>query len=187
MRECSITPGLRNEFHAGFQQAFGKYLVISGEYMWKYTHNAYDFSILGNTPITYPIEWNNSKIPGYMLRASVPDFHGFTAYCGGSSVAAASSRRKSRDRRHAGSGAEYSASTTTRSSIRPRTCNISPGSADRGSASTGAMTADWWPARYPAREATAATGPNGRPDSIVDVSGITPDQQFEAGLFCGSV
>jgi hypothetical protein len=29
-------------------------------------------------------------------------------------------------------------------------------------------------------------GPNGT-DSIVDVSGLSPDQQFQAGLFCGSV
>ena len=42
-----FSPGWRNEFHAGFQQAFGKYLVFSGEYIWKYTHNAYDFSVLG--------------------------------------------------------------------------------------------------------------------------------------------
>ena len=83
-----LSPGWRNEFHAGFQQAFGKYLVVEGEYIWKYTHLAYDFSVFGNTPITYPIEWNNSKIPGYMLRANVPDFHGFTAYFVASSVAA---------------------------------------------------------------------------------------------------
>ena len=48
---------MRNEFHAGLEQAFGKYLVIDGEYIWKYTHKAFDFSVLGNTPITYPIEW----------------------------------------------------------------------------------------------------------------------------------
>jgi hypothetical protein len=35
-----FSPGWRNEFHAGLQQAFGKYLVFSGEYIWKYTHNA---------------------------------------------------------------------------------------------------------------------------------------------------
>ncbi len=29
-------------------------------------------------------------------------------------------------------------------------------------------------------------GPNGS-DTVVDVSGITPDQQYEAGLFCGNV
>src|SRR5580704_4776936 len=48
-----FSPGWRNEFHAGIQQAFGRYVVFSGEYIWKYTHNAYDFSILGNTPITF--------------------------------------------------------------------------------------------------------------------------------------
>ncbi len=81
-------PGFRNEFHAGFQQAFGKYLVVDAEYLWKYTHNAYDFSVLGNTPITFPIDWHNSKIPGYAIRASVPNFHGFTALVVMSSVAA---------------------------------------------------------------------------------------------------
>jgi hypothetical protein len=81
-------PGFRNEFHAGLQQAFGKYLVIDGEYIWKYTHNAYDFSVLGNTPITFPIDWHNSKIPGFAIRASMPDFHGFTALVVMSSVAA---------------------------------------------------------------------------------------------------
>jgi hypothetical protein len=81
-------PGYRNEFHAGFQQAFGKYAVISGDYIWKYTHNAYDFSVLGATPITFPIEWHNSKIPGYAVRVSVPDYHGFSALVVFSSVAA---------------------------------------------------------------------------------------------------
>jgi len=83
-----LAPGYRNEFHAGLQQAFGKYLVVDGEYIWKYTHNAYDFSVLGNTPITFPIEWHNSKIPGFALRASMPVNHGFTALVVMSSVAA---------------------------------------------------------------------------------------------------
>ncbi len=74
-----LVPGFRNEFHAGLQQAFGRYFVVDGEYLWKYTHSAYDFSILANTPITFPIEWHNSKIPGFAIRASVPNYHGFTA------------------------------------------------------------------------------------------------------------
>ena len=81
-------PGFRNEFHAGFQQAFGKHFVVDAEYLWKYTHNAYDFSILGNTPITFPIVWQSSKIPGFAIRASVPNYHGFTALVVMSSVAA---------------------------------------------------------------------------------------------------
>jgi len=83
-----FNPGFRNEFHAGIQQAFGHYLVFSGEYIWKYTHNGYDFSILGNTPITFPVEWERAKIPGYAARVSVPNYHGFSALAVFSSVAA---------------------------------------------------------------------------------------------------
>ncbi len=81
-------PGYRNEFHASLQQAVGKHVVVSGEYIWKYTHNAFDFSVLGNTPITFPIDWHNSKIPGYALHVDVPETHGFSAYSVMSSVAA---------------------------------------------------------------------------------------------------
>ncbi|HLI04605.1 MAG TPA: TonB-dependent receptor [Terracidiphilus sp.] len=83
-----LQPGFRNEFHASIQQAFGKNLVASGEYIWKYTHNAFDFSVLGNTPITFPIDWHNSKIPGYALHLEVPGIHNFSAYLDASSVAA---------------------------------------------------------------------------------------------------
>ncbi len=83
-----LSPGFRNEFHAGLEQAFGRYLVFSGEWISKYTHNGYDFSVLGNTPITFPIEWHSSKIPGYAGRVSVPDIHGFSALVVFSSVAA---------------------------------------------------------------------------------------------------
>ena len=84
----TLEPGFRNEFHAGFQQAFGKSFVFSGDYIWKYTHNAFDFSVLGNTPITFPIDWHNSKIPGYALRADVPNFHNLSAFVVMSSVSA---------------------------------------------------------------------------------------------------
>jgi hypothetical protein len=85
---ANLNPGFRNEFHAGLQQAFGRYLVFDGEYIWKYTHNGYDFSVLGNTPITFPIEWHNSKIPGYAASLHMPNFHGLTAGVVFSSVAA---------------------------------------------------------------------------------------------------
>jgi hypothetical protein len=84
----AIQPGWRNEFHAGLQQAFGKYLVVDGEYIWKYTHNGYDFGVVGATPIAFPIEWHNSKIPGYAIRVSVPNFHRFTGFVVMSGVAA---------------------------------------------------------------------------------------------------
>jgi hypothetical protein len=83
----AIPPGQRNEFHAGFQQAIGKHLVVDADYLWKYTHNAYDFSVLFNTPIFFPIAWHNSKLSGPSVRVSVPTFHGFTAFFTASSVA----------------------------------------------------------------------------------------------------
>ena len=81
-------PGQRNDFHAGLQQAFGKYAIFYGDYVWKYTHNAYDFSVLGATPITFPIGWHNSKIPGFDGRLSFPEQHGLSGQIVFSSVAA---------------------------------------------------------------------------------------------------
>jgi hypothetical protein len=74
-----LKSGQRNQFNAGFQQAFGKYVVVDADYLWKYTHNAYDFSAFANTPIFFPIAWKNSKIDGPSVRVSMPNFHGFTA------------------------------------------------------------------------------------------------------------
>jgi hypothetical protein len=72
----------------GCSRPSGKNLVFSGDYIWKYTHNAFDFSVLGNTPITFPIDWHNSKIRAYALRADVPNFTTFSAFVVMSSVAA---------------------------------------------------------------------------------------------------
>lgn len=83
-----LSPGYRNEFHVGFEQALSRYLVFSGEWITKYTQNGFDFSVLGNTPITFPIEWRKAKIPGYAGRLSVPEIHGFSASVVLSSVAA---------------------------------------------------------------------------------------------------
>jgi len=75
-----IQPGGRNQFNGGFQQGLGKWIVVDADYFWKYTHNAYDFSVLFNTPITFPISWHNSKLDGVTGRVSSIDLHGFQAY-----------------------------------------------------------------------------------------------------------
>ena len=75
-----IDPGFRNQFNTGFQQSVGKFLIIDADYFWKYTHNAYDFSTLLNTTITFPIAWNNSKLDGVTGRVSTVNIHGFQAY-----------------------------------------------------------------------------------------------------------
>jgi Carboxypeptidase regulatory-like domain len=186
----SILPaGYRNEFHAGLQQAFGKYLVVDGEYIWKYTHNAYDFSILGATPVTFPIAWNNSKIPGYAIRANVPNYHGLTALVVMSSVAA---------RFFTPQIGGVGAVPVTAGSFSPfridhdekfnLTAHLQYQFAKRGPW----IGFNW---RYdsglvagpvPCAGGNCANGPAGS-DTIVDASILTPDQQYQAGLFCGSV
>jgi hypothetical protein len=75
-----IQPGHRDQFNAGFQQTIGKFLLVDADYFWKYTDNAYDFSILLNTTITFPIAWQKSKLDGVTGRVSTTNIHGFQAY-----------------------------------------------------------------------------------------------------------
>ncbi len=75
-----IQPGFRNQFNAGFQQAIGKYMLVDADYFWKYTHNAFDFSTLLNTNVTFPIAWHNSKLDGVTGRISTTNLKGFQAY-----------------------------------------------------------------------------------------------------------
>jgi len=75
----AIQPGFRNQFNTGFQQAIGKFVLIDADYFWKYTHNAYDFSTLLNTTLTFPIAWHNSKLDGVTGRVSTTNLKGFQA------------------------------------------------------------------------------------------------------------
>jgi len=62
------------------QQGIGHWVLVDVDYFWKYTHNAYDFSVLFNTPITFPIAWHNSKLDGVAGRVSTVNVHGFQGY-----------------------------------------------------------------------------------------------------------
>ena len=75
-----LPSGRRNEYNTGFEQAVGKYLSISADYFWKYTRNAFDFAVLFNTPLAFPVSWRQSKIDGFGIRVNMVDTHGFTAY-----------------------------------------------------------------------------------------------------------
>ncbi len=183
-----LTPGHRNEFHAEYTApGFGKYFVLDGEYIWKYTHKAYDFSVLANTPLTFPIEWASSKIPGYAIRGTMPNFHGISAYIVMSSVAA-----RFFGPQVSGIGATpgaisvfridhdevFNQSTHLHSIGRPKN---SPWFSFNWRYDSGLVAG-----AAPCAGGNCANGPAGT-DSLVDASGLTPDQQFEAGLFCGSV
>jgi hypothetical protein len=76
----ALVPGTRNQYNVGLQQGIGKHILVDAGYFWKYTHNAYDFDTLFNSPITFPIQWRLSKIDGVSARITLTPIHGFSAY-----------------------------------------------------------------------------------------------------------
>ncbi len=171
-----IRGGQRNEFHAGLQQAFGRYLVVDGDYLWKYTHNAYDFSDLLNTPIFFPIGWHNSKISGFNARVSVPKFHGFTVL---TVMGHASARYFQPQVGGLGTSDgpvfridhDQNFQQTTHVQYQPK------------------KRAPWvalnW--RYDSGLVAGAVPFATDTTTPVDLTGISADQQMQAGLFCGNV
>ena len=142
--------------------------------------------MLGATPITFPIEWDRSKIPGYAVRATVPSYHGFTAFVVLSSVAA-----RFFEPQISGIGATPVGSEVFRidhdehfnqtTHLQYQPWKNGPWLGFNWRYDSGQVAGP-----VPCAGGNCANGPNGT-DSIVDVSGVTPDQQFEAGLYCGSV
>jgi hypothetical protein len=174
-----LSPGWRNEFHAGLQQAVGKYLVFSGEYISKYTHNAYDFSILGNTPIFFPIAWDRSKIPGFAGRVSIPNLHGFSALMVFSTVSARFFLPQV-----SGAGAVPSAPSGVfridHDEKFNQTTHLQYQPWQRGPW----VGFNW---RYDSGLVAGAVPFATDASTPVDLSGLSADQQMQAGLFCGKV
>jgi len=75
-----LRPGSRSQFNAGIQQAVGRYIVIDADYFNKRTNNAYDFNVLLNTSVTFPISWQKSKLDGASLRINLTNYKGLTAF-----------------------------------------------------------------------------------------------------------
>lgn len=75
-----LKPGNRNQFNVGLQQGIGKYIVADIDYFNKYTRNAYDFNVLLDTPITFPISWDKSKIDGVSFRLNLTNYKGLSAF-----------------------------------------------------------------------------------------------------------
>lgn len=192
-------PGFRNEFHAGLTQAFGPHFVVSGEYIWKYTHNAFDFSVLGNTPITFPIDWRSSKIPGYAIRANLVNLRNVSGYIALSSVAA-----RFFNPQEAGAGATPGngyANTPFRIDHDEnfnQTTHLQyqvPGKFapwvgfnwryDSGLVAGSVPCYNDIPGANSGCAGTSIAGPTGQ--QFIDLSGLTADQEFEAGLVCNGL
>jgi outer membrane receptor protein involved in Fe transport len=75
-----LLPGQRTQFNVGLQQALGKYVMLDVDYFNKRTTNAYDFNVLFNTSVTFPISWQKSKVDGASLRINLTNYKGLTAF-----------------------------------------------------------------------------------------------------------
>jgi Carboxypeptidase regulatory-like domain len=75
-----LEPGRRNQGEFGIQQAFGGWVVADFGYFIKRTHNAYDFGVLFDTPIVFPISWDHSKIDGFTGKVNLVQHGGFSAF-----------------------------------------------------------------------------------------------------------
>jgi outer membrane cobalamin receptor len=78
--QAPLEPGHRNQYNVGFEQALNKYVQVEADYFWKRTDNSYDFGVLFNTPIAFPITWPKSKLDGFSLRVSSINVKGFQWY-----------------------------------------------------------------------------------------------------------
>ncbi len=171
-----IRAGQRNEFHAGLQQAFGRYLVVDGDYLWKYTHNGYDFSDLLNTPIFFPIGWHNSKISGFNARVSVPNFHGFTIL----TVMGHASARYFQPQVGGLGTSDGPVFRIDHDQNFQQTTHVQYQPLKRAP-----WVAFTW--RYDSGLVAGAVPFAADTTTPVDLTGLSADQQMQAGLFCGSV
>ena len=73
-------PGTRDQVEVGLQQALGGWVVADVGYFYKHTTNAYDFGVLFDTPIAFPVSWDHSKIDGLTARINLVEHGGFSAF-----------------------------------------------------------------------------------------------------------
>jgi hypothetical protein len=172
-------PGLRDLFNVGLEQAFGKYLVVTADYYWKYTKPDYDFAVLFSTPLTFPIQWQKAKIDGFAGRISVPNVHGVTLV---------TVLGTSRDRFFPpGVGG-----LVFNSAPPPGVFRIDHDQAFQQTTHvqyqwkrTGPWAGVNW--RYDSGLVAGAVPFASDTNTPVDLTVLTPDQQAQAGLFCGKV
>ena len=73
-------PGSRDQVEVGVQRGFGRWVVADVGYFKKHTDNAYDFNVLFNTPIVFPVAWDHSDIDGFTGRVNLLEHGGFSAF-----------------------------------------------------------------------------------------------------------
>jgi hypothetical protein len=75
-----VPVGIRNEGELGIQQSLGNVAVVDFGYFNKHTNNGYDFGVLFDTPIAFPVAWDHSRINGFTGRINILEHKGFSAF-----------------------------------------------------------------------------------------------------------
>jgi hypothetical protein len=75
-----LTPGRRHQYGAGVQQRVWRGIDIDAEAFWKLTDGAYDFDVILNTPLAFPLQFRQSKHQGLLVRMTLPEYRGWQAY-----------------------------------------------------------------------------------------------------------
>jgi hypothetical protein len=165
-------PGKRNQGEFGIQQAFGRWVVADFGYFVKRTDNAYDFGVLFDTPIVFPISWDKSKIDGFTGRVNLIEHKGFSAFVVMAHTSAIFSPP--------GLGGILLEEATGDFRIdHDQKFNSTTNLQYVFDKRTGAWAALSW--RYDSGLVAGAVG------SIDDALALTGDQQAAIGFFCGSV
>ena len=175
---ANFNSGFRNELHGGFEQSAGKHFVFNGDYIFKHTHNGYDFSVLGATPITFPIEWHNSKITGFAVRANLTQIHGFSAFVVMSSVAA-----RFFPPQIGGLGATNTSGAPFRIDHDEK-FNQTTNLQYQHSKNSPFISFNW---RFDSGQVAGQAPFAVNATTPVDLTILTADEQLQAGLMCGSV
>ena len=123
-------------------------MVVDFGYFNKRTDNAYDFGVLFDTPIVFPVSWDHSKIDGFTGRVNLVEHGGFSAFVVMAHTNAIFSPP--------GNGGILLEEADGRLPHRPRSevqlddqpaVHLRQGASAPGRRSAGATTRAWWPAR----------------------------------------
>jgi hypothetical protein len=171
----------RNYYTAGLAQAFGRYLSVDADYFWKYTDPDYDFDVILNTSLTFPIQWSKSKIDGAAIRINVPDFHGLTAY-------SVLGHTRARFFGPEIGGIIFNNPTVNNSGLPFRIDHDQAFQQVTNVQYQFSKKAPWFGFTWNYQSGLVAGRVPLAPDANtpVNLAGLTADQQLQAGLFCGS-
>jgi hypothetical protein len=75
-----LVPGRRDQYDVGAHQKIWRGIQVDAEYFWKLTDGAYDFDLVLNTPLAFPVQFRESRQNGGLVRITGPEYRGWQLY-----------------------------------------------------------------------------------------------------------